>query len=409
VNKLKEGWDVKTIYTIVPLRASVSEILTVQTIGRGLRLPFGRQVSRDPGLSEAERQELLEIDTLDIVSHEKYSAVLNKVKAEPDWDVGVAPVSEEEWESREVIPDGPKEYQLSIPVIESKFHTETELDLSGIKPNFENLQDLEVKLVGTDLGSLEERDYDRILEECQGSLVNFFVRILIEETDDFDILDKERLQRFVKAYLDKAQVDSGIRKEVLFKHRGKIARDLIDQIRKRTDEKTEIKYVATKKMVEFRPYRRNVPKGLKEKSKVAVLDKELVHRIISGYAKSFFSRNVFDSKPEKLLADVLDQDKDVFRWVRPPGGQLTIGYKGGTYNPDFVVETKGHLFYLVEVKAANELNANDTLAKARAGKGWCLAMSKATGKTWEYKLIPDTAVNPSASFKGVISNAVEIT
>ena len=42
VNMLKEGWDVKNLYTIIPLRASVSEILTEQTIGRGLRLPFGK-------------------------------------------------------------------------------------------------------------------------------------------------------------------------------------------------------------------------------------------------------------------------------------------------------------------------------------------------------------------------------
>jgi len=38
---LKEGWDVKNVYVIVSLRASVSEILTEQTLGRGLRLPFG--------------------------------------------------------------------------------------------------------------------------------------------------------------------------------------------------------------------------------------------------------------------------------------------------------------------------------------------------------------------------------
>ena len=46
VNKLKEGWDVTNLYTIVPLRASASEILTEQTLGRGLRLPYGTRVSR---------------------------------------------------------------------------------------------------------------------------------------------------------------------------------------------------------------------------------------------------------------------------------------------------------------------------------------------------------------------------
>ena len=41
VNKLKEGWDVTNLYTIVPLRASASDILTEQTLGRGLRMPYG--------------------------------------------------------------------------------------------------------------------------------------------------------------------------------------------------------------------------------------------------------------------------------------------------------------------------------------------------------------------------------
>jgi len=40
VNKLKEGWDVSNLFTIVPLRASASDILTEQTLGRGLRLPY---------------------------------------------------------------------------------------------------------------------------------------------------------------------------------------------------------------------------------------------------------------------------------------------------------------------------------------------------------------------------------
>ena len=39
VSMLKEGWDVANLYTIIPLKASNSEILVEQTIGRGLRLP----------------------------------------------------------------------------------------------------------------------------------------------------------------------------------------------------------------------------------------------------------------------------------------------------------------------------------------------------------------------------------
>ncbi len=44
VNMLKEGWDVTNLYTIVPLRAANSKTLVEQSIGRGLRLPYGKRV-----------------------------------------------------------------------------------------------------------------------------------------------------------------------------------------------------------------------------------------------------------------------------------------------------------------------------------------------------------------------------
>jgi len=64
VDKLKEGWDVTNLYTIVPLRASASETLTEQTIGRGLRLPYKVRTGVD------------EVDRLSIVSHDKYDQII---------------------------------------------------------------------------------------------------------------------------------------------------------------------------------------------------------------------------------------------------------------------------------------------------------------------------------------------
>jgi len=37
---LKEGWDVRNVMVIVPLRAFTSELLPEQTLGRGLRRMF---------------------------------------------------------------------------------------------------------------------------------------------------------------------------------------------------------------------------------------------------------------------------------------------------------------------------------------------------------------------------------
>lgn len=71
VNMLKEGWDVTNLYTIIPLRASASATLTEQTIGRGLRLPYGQRVN-DP-----------DADRLTIVSHDKYQAIIEEAN-KPD-------------------------------------------------------------------------------------------------------------------------------------------------------------------------------------------------------------------------------------------------------------------------------------------------------------------------------------
>ncbi len=68
VNKLKEGWDVTNLYTIVPLRASASEILTEQTLGRGLRLPYGKRTGVEA------------VDTLTVIAHDSFQQVIDAAK-----------------------------------------------------------------------------------------------------------------------------------------------------------------------------------------------------------------------------------------------------------------------------------------------------------------------------------------
>jgi len=74
VNKLKEGWDVTNLYTIVPLRASASEILTEQTLGRGLRLPFGKRVSKGGD------DEFAAVDRLTVIAHERFDDIIAKAR-----------------------------------------------------------------------------------------------------------------------------------------------------------------------------------------------------------------------------------------------------------------------------------------------------------------------------------------
>lgn len=66
VNMLKEGWDVTNLYTIVPLRAANARTLIEQSIGRGLRLPYGKRTG------------VAVVDRLNIVAHDKFQEIIDE-------------------------------------------------------------------------------------------------------------------------------------------------------------------------------------------------------------------------------------------------------------------------------------------------------------------------------------------
>lgn len=71
VDMLKEGWDVTNLYTIVPLRTADSRTLVEQSIGRGLRLPYGKRTGVDA------------VDRLTIVAHDRFEDIVNEAN-KPD-------------------------------------------------------------------------------------------------------------------------------------------------------------------------------------------------------------------------------------------------------------------------------------------------------------------------------------
>ncbi len=79
VNMLKEGWDVTNLFTIVPLRAANARTLVEQTIGRGLRLPYGKRTG------------VLAVDRLTIVAHDKFQEIIDEANR-PDSPIRVGTV-----------------------------------------------------------------------------------------------------------------------------------------------------------------------------------------------------------------------------------------------------------------------------------------------------------------------------
>lgn len=69
VNILKEGWDVNNLYTIVPLRTATSKTLREQTVGRGLRLPYGKRTGEKM------------VDSVTITAHDKFDEIIAEAQS----------------------------------------------------------------------------------------------------------------------------------------------------------------------------------------------------------------------------------------------------------------------------------------------------------------------------------------
>lgn len=107
VNMLKEGWDVTNLYTIIPLRTAASQTLREQTIGRGLRLPFGNRTGVD------------KVDKLTIVAHDKFQEIVDAANL-PDSIIkleNIITIDEDDISN-------PKEVITSHTIIEAKYQEE---------------------------------------------------------------------------------------------------------------------------------------------------------------------------------------------------------------------------------------------------------------------------------------------
>ncbi|MCL2659164.1 MAG: DEAD/DEAH box helicase family protein [Acidobacteriaceae bacterium] len=100
VNMLKEGWDVTNLYTIVPLRTANSKTLVEQSIGRGLRLPYGKRTG------------VADVDRLTIVSHDKFQEIVEHAN-DPDSVIRTGVVIGRD------IPDRPTRAVTIVPTIQS--------------------------------------------------------------------------------------------------------------------------------------------------------------------------------------------------------------------------------------------------------------------------------------------------
>ena len=506
VYKLKEGWDVNNLFTIIPLNAAKSDILAMQTIGRGLRLPFGEQTGDE------------NIDTLDIVAHDHYRELVDEIKSSEIFRYhDLDSQSTEHTESVDVTASASDE-QLSIfddaitaagvksfadisnPKTQHEIYEEykknfmptqrkaksedspaddgqmTLFDMSGDSSTVDTSGSSATNEPAVSNSSIEKKNPSKMMteEDFSKSLMKYSVKaisvpkILVQTTSevkfkhfevkrsitDFEIA-KAQIERFdainqkllavidaqileadnamnslacmlldgiselsfddadfvidvVEQYLSQIDGTEEEKKQIVRRYASMIVSDIRKQIYEHVERKTEDIHLVQKDLIIFRKFNKSVKEDGQVRFDKPFTDKSNIKKyLFTGYKKSYYTSNAFDSDSERLFSVILEEDPDVIRWIKPPLNQLGLFWKAGQqYNPDFLVETSSDK-YMVEVKALKDVTSDEVIAKAKEGIKWCEFASSADPdhKTWHYRLVSDDNIKPGNSCKFTLGTA----
>lgn len=499
VYKLKEGWDVNNLFTIIPLNAAKSDILAMQTIGRGLRLPFGEQTGNE------------DLDSLDIVAHEHYRELVDEIKSsdifryrdldkttvEPSESVGVSATVDDGQLSMldiAITASGLKSFtEVNNPKTQLEIYQEyvknfmatqkqdkeenqaqmTLFDIYSVAEESSKVYDSQNEQPPTQTVSksvkqpLSRDEFVKAVTEYSAKAISV-PKILVQTTSevkfnrfevkrtiaDFEVA-MAKIERFdainqqilsvvdaqilevsdamntlacmlldtiselsyddadfvidvVEQYLAHIPGDEENKRRIVRRYASLIVSDVRKQIYEHMDRKTQDVHIIQKDLILFRKFVKNVKEDGRIRFDKPFADKGNIKKyLFTGYKKSYYPANAFDSDTERLFSIILEEDPDVVRWIKPPLNQLGLFWKAGQqYNPDFLVETTTGK-YMVEVKALNEVASEEVVSKAREGIKWCQFATTADSdnKTWEYKLISDDNIHLGNTCKYTLGTA----
>ncbi|MEM4721361.1 MAG: DEAD/DEAH box helicase family protein [Candidatus Methanomethylicaceae archaeon] len=384
---LREGWDVRNVTTIVPLRpySAASGILPEQTLGRGLR-------RMNP---QAEIPE-----TVTVVHHPAFRRLYEEELAQEGLDIAYLPVREAFKQTVSIYVDKDnkpvEELEIEIPLITDSIATTAELQgltFQEVKEYFQQrFQPLPIGKKKEGTVEYKERHLftDEIVTRMQldagllthaWSAAGYFAqmlgracrltnphKILTPLVEEF--LSKVLFEREVDLY--SGEVDHRMRDADVMEH---VRATFTPLILSRTVQRKERKRISQgQRLSTWKPYQASstekrpaVPATRTMFNLVPCeneFEQEFVYFCEVAIDVAAFAKN---AGPQKLMID----------YLRPDGNRAL-------YVPDFFVRLTNGDYFLVELKGkVDEL----VPLKARAAVEWCKAGS--TGKNhWRYLYVP---------------------
>jgi type III restriction enzyme len=456
VGMLKEGWDVKNVYVIASMRSSVSEILTEQTLGRGMRLPFG------------EYTDVEILDTLEVVAHERYEELLRKAgvlnKAFINYRTrsvfrtnaqgqlvsrtetvtagegavvvegsGTQPGTDRETVSV-VTPVEERVAQVGDAAAKMKRSIARRADapeiripvlrMSALRSSF-TLADItdtdRFRKLGVSLATNPEDELSRTLvsarlvvgpdgmkrtelvtstaaDRVHSAPTLFALADLRHELAEIVLASpavpaRKDQQAAVVPLMDSFFAGLGNKaEEVLSANLERAGARLVRLVGE--EQRRFMAKPSYQEVVELKPFN---PVRATDRSvsgdRFGVFYKSMAYE---DWERSLFPVEWFDSKPERTVANIVDGDAQVSLWIRLHVGELPILWNsaGQEYNPDLlVVETDG-THWVVEVKMDKEMTADDVRKKREAALRWAnyVTADEKVDATWRYLLVSETDV-----------------
>jgi superfamily II DNA or RNA helicase len=401
VEQLKEGWDVRSVYTIIPFRASVSMNLVEQTIGRGLRLPFGRLTGDH------------DLDRLEVISHERFSTLLADAGQDPIAEIekttfgtpnaepAYAAITFAPRDNREGFPPVPRLRYMAIT--DAARSADDALRGFRPKPTFGDLQDIQAHQIEQDLLTGEERHLGDILRGPDFHPVWHLVRLL-DRVAEIDLeTDKDGLGRIITDYLTAltGTSDQAAWVEPADDYDGLITDDIARQLAAHIGSTVVFDYTDTDTFVEWAPFTKSLPVGA---APLPLTSRKPVSRhVFDGYTKSLYPILAFDSAQEREFAALVERDPAVATFVRLPINRFPVHLRTGNYNPDFLVFMKDETALIVEIKERPKIedHNSDVAEKARAAEIWCAAATRLGHGQWAYRLYAHDEIGHASSVAAI--------
>lgn len=455
VGMLKEGWDVRNVYVLASMRSSVSTILTEQTLGRGLRLPFG------------EYTDIEILDTLEVLGHERYEQLLAKagvlneqfvdyrtyttlqtnaegevvpatetatvstpIAVSTDGSTGIiaagtgAPViaSIEEHTAaaaqqldhlqQELHPRDGFE-PLRVPVLKmSTISVPFSLaDITDHKPFRELGERLKADPVGelrrvrlsarTVTGPDGLRHTEMVTASAVDTVVSQGSLLPIEDAvrelrtrimDSAPVPARPQEAKALAPLIDAFLAGLGDQAvDVLSGYMDRVAAGFIDLI-----TKEQRRFASKPTYDEVTEVTTLAPVRTARPSTTADRLGKYQRGIGYEYAKSLYAQDWFDSSTERDVANILEDASEIVFWVRLQRNDLPILWHGSgrQYNPDFIAVDADDVHWVVEVKMNKEMATAEVQGKREAAIRWAQHVSADANvsESWRYLLVSEDHV-----------------